>query len=292
MNDKLKSAENTIHFIQKEHERVLHGLHMEIERLQQKCSDLQFALAYQTASADTEAELRSLITGLHVESDSSKELVLSLQAELEKSQQKVIELEEQLRWQELEKQNQLNIKEAKIQELIRGLNITSSDQKVQIDKTASSKSALSPYLKEDSLRKRYEKHYSSQMVLKPTLVPIVPGTSHHSSDLKLASADLNQSNVHGKKVLKNQLQRNRNLASNSMMESNKPWSVNTTRNNHSSLIRQESLPSDFKATVATLPPIQPARRPQCEVNVQSLAVDLDFVKTRQKKALNFATEQI
>ena len=94
--------------------------------------DLQFALAYQTASADTEAELRSLITGLHVESDSSKELVLSLQAELEKSQQKVIELEEQLRWQELEKQNQLNIKEAKIQELIRGLNISSSDQKVLI----------------------------------------------------------------------------------------------------------------------------------------------------------------
>jgi TolA-binding protein len=92
--------------------------------------DLQFALAYQTASADTEAELRSLITGLHVESDSSKELVLSLQAELEKSQQKVIELEEQLRWQELEKQNQLNIKEAKIQELIRGLNISSSDPKV------------------------------------------------------------------------------------------------------------------------------------------------------------------
>ena len=38
MNDKLKSAESAIHFIQKEHERVLHGLHMEIERLQQKCS--------------------------------------------------------------------------------------------------------------------------------------------------------------------------------------------------------------------------------------------------------------
>ena len=93
---------------------------------------MQFALAYQTASADTEAELRSLITGLHVESDSSKELVLSLQAELEKSQQKVIELEEQLRWQELEKQNQLNIKEAKIQELLKGLNISSNDPKVLI----------------------------------------------------------------------------------------------------------------------------------------------------------------
>ena len=38
MDLKLKSAESAIAFIQKEHERVLHGLHMEIERLQQKCS--------------------------------------------------------------------------------------------------------------------------------------------------------------------------------------------------------------------------------------------------------------
>ena len=38
MDDRLKSAESAILFIQKEHERVLHGLHMEIERLQQKCS--------------------------------------------------------------------------------------------------------------------------------------------------------------------------------------------------------------------------------------------------------------
>ena len=82
------------------------------------------------------------------------------------------------------------------------------------------------------------------------------------------------------------------MASNSMAEqyNNKPWSVNTRSN----LMRQESLPSDFKATVATLPPIEASKRPQFEaaVNVQSLAVDLDFVKTRQKKALNFATEQI
>ena len=92
-------------------------------------TDLQFALAHQTASADTEAELRSLITGLQGESDLSKDLVLSLQAELEKSQQKVIELEEQLRWQELENQNQLNLKEAKIQEFKRSLNIY-TDSKV------------------------------------------------------------------------------------------------------------------------------------------------------------------
>ena len=82
--------------------------------------DLQFALAHQTASAETEAELRSFIVGLQVESDSNKDLVLSLQAELERSQQKVIELEDQLRWQQLQSQNQLNVKEAKIKELKRG----------------------------------------------------------------------------------------------------------------------------------------------------------------------------
>ena len=38
MDDRLRSAESAIAFIQNEHERVLHGLHMEIERLQQKCS--------------------------------------------------------------------------------------------------------------------------------------------------------------------------------------------------------------------------------------------------------------
>ena len=143
-----------------------------------------------------------------------------------------------------------------------------------------------------SIFQRYEKHCSSQMFLKPTLVPIVPGSGR--SDLKLSTteAEVHHSSYHGKKVLKNQLQRNRSLASNSMSEqyNNKPWSVNT----RNSLLRQESLPSDFKATVATLPPIVASKRPQFEaaVNVQSLAVDLDFVKTRQKKALNFATEQI
>ena len=126
------------------------------------------------------------------------------------------------------------------------------------------------------------------MVLKPTLVPIVP--VNNSRELKHSSEEMPSYSTFGKKVLKNQLQRNRSLASCSMAaeSGNKPWSVN----NRNHMLRQETLPSDFKATVATLPPIQTTRRSQCEVNVQSLAVDLDFVKTRQKKALNFATEQI
>ena len=79
--------------------------------------DLQFALAHQTASADTEAELRSLVVGLQGDNEMNKDLVLSLQSELERSRQKVKELEEQLRWQQLENHNQITIKEAKIMEL-------------------------------------------------------------------------------------------------------------------------------------------------------------------------------
>merc|ERR1712001_772836 len=127
MDDRLRSAESAIAFIQNEHERVLHGLHMEIERLQQKCSDLQFALAHQTASAETEAELRSIVVGLQADSYLNKDMVLNLQTELENAQQKIVELEEQLRWQELEKQNQLNIKEVKINALKRALNINQGE---------------------------------------------------------------------------------------------------------------------------------------------------------------------
>ena len=83
---------------------------------------MQFALAHQTASAETEAELRSLVVGLQGDNEMNKDLVLSLQSELERSQQKVKELEEQLRWQQLENQNQIVIKEAKILELKKLLN--------------------------------------------------------------------------------------------------------------------------------------------------------------------------
>ena len=84
--------------------------------------DLQFALAHQTASADHEAELRSLVVGLQGDNEMNKDLVLSLQSELERSRQKVKELEEQLRWEQLENHNQITIKEAKILELKKLLN--------------------------------------------------------------------------------------------------------------------------------------------------------------------------
>lgn len=111
---------------------------------------MQFALAHQTASAETEAELRSFIVGLQGESDLNKDLVLSLQAELERSQQKVIELEEQLRWQQMENQNVLNNKDAKILELKKALKI--DEPKTESSKLQKS-SSLSPFLKEDICKK-------------------------------------------------------------------------------------------------------------------------------------------
>ena len=138
---------------------------------------------------------------------------------------------------------------------------------------------------------RFEGRSSQPMVIKPTLVPLVPGAS---STTKSSSRDFNSEAVIGhhrisssKQSIRTQLQRNRNLviSQNMPAESNQPWSVNQGRIYH----RQESLPSDFKATVATLPPIQSKPR---EVNVQSLAVDLDFVKVGQKKpAFNVTTNQ-
>ena len=42
--DKLRSAESALAFVQVEHKKVLDGLHLEIQRLQQKCSGEKFAL--------------------------------------------------------------------------------------------------------------------------------------------------------------------------------------------------------------------------------------------------------
>ena len=66
--------------------------------------------------------MRSLVVGLQGDNEMNKDLVLSLQSELERSRQKVKELEEQLRWQQLENHNQITNKEAKILELKKLLN--------------------------------------------------------------------------------------------------------------------------------------------------------------------------
>ena len=89
---------------------------------------------------------------------------------------------------------------------------------------------------------------SNPSILKPTLVPLA--TENMNLELKM------------------QLQRR------SSKTNHQPWSFNNQKK--VSFKDSNPLPTDFKATVASLPPI--LKKPYNNVNVQSLAVDLDFVK--------------
>lgn len=113
------------------------------------------------------------------------------------------------------------------------------------------------------------------MNLKPTLAPLIPVTGVSDQVQKMAT-QLSE-DERRKLLLKSQLQRNRIV--------NQPWSVhsratsiNRIQDVAAEAPKSSSLPTDFKANVASLPPIQIKR----EVNVQSLAVDLDFVKTKKQ----------
>ena len=97
------------------------------------------------------------------------------------------------------------------------------------------------------------------MTLKPTLVPLPSDNTNLE--------------------LKMQLQRR---GSKTCHHHHQPWSCS---NKKVSFKESSPLPNDFKATVASLPPIL-KKTPALRYNVQSLAVDLDFVKLNPtKKAL-------
>ena len=240
--------------------------------------DLQFALAHQTASAETEAELRSLVVGLQGDNEMNKDLVLSLQSELERSQQKVKELEEQLRWQQLENHNQITIKEAKIMELKKLLNPHHDFCDTDLNKPPMRQVSLNDLTRTESYKQvnptterlcskthatlpNFQRRGSQPMTLKPTLVPLPSDNTNLE--------------------LKMQLQRR---AAGSKTCHHQPWSCSNKKVSFKE--SSSPLPNDFKATVASLPPIL-KKPPAALHNVQSLAVDLDFVKLNPttKKAL-------
>ena len=99
------------------------------------------------------------------------------------------------------------------------------------------------------------------MTLKPTLVPLPSDNTNLE--------------------LKMQLQRR---AAGSKTCHHQPWSCSNKKVSFKE--SSSPLPNDFKATVASLPPIL-KKPPAALHNVQSLAVDLDFVKLNRttKKAL-------
>ena len=128
----------------------------------------------------------------------------------------------------------------------------------------------------------FERRRNSQpsASLKPSIVPPLELKMPSSSDAKT--------------VFRNQLQRHKSLSnyyhhpgSNITLEGAstrpKPWSISPKI----TVMTPATLPVDFKASVATLPPIEikPKRTTSSkEINVQSLAIDTtDFIKTPTAK---------
>ena len=124
----------------------------------------------------------------------------------------------------------------------------------------------------------FERRRNSQpsTSLKPSIVPPLELKMPSSSDAKT--------------VFRNQLQRHKSLSNyypgitlEGASTRPKPWSISPKI----TVMTPATLPVDFKASVATLPPIEikPKRTTSSkEINVQSLAIDTtDFIKTPTAK---------
>ena len=207
----------------------------------------------------------------------NKDLVLSLQTELEKSQHRIIELEEQLRWQELENQNQLSLKEAKINALKRVLNfggVGGAEADLRLYERRNSQPNSSSSISTPSSTS------TNASLMKPSLVPLELRMSQTSSSSGSSSEN-------AKIVFRHHLQRQKSLSTATQYPTlegastrPKPWSISPKM----TVITPAALPEDFKATVATLPPIELKRsKSTAEVNIHSLAIDNDFGKSKLTK---------
>ena len=206
----------------------------------------------------------------------NKDLVLSLQTELEKSQHRIIELEEQLRWQELENQNQLSLKEAKINALKRVLNFGGggAEADLRLYERRNSQPNSSSSISTPSSTS------TNASLMKPSLVPLELRMSQTSSSSGSSSEN-------AKIVFRHHLQRQKSLSTATQYPTlegastrPKPWSISPKM----TVITPAALPEDFKATVATLPPIELKRsKSTAEVNIHTLAIDNDFGKSKLTK---------
>ena len=85
---------------------------------------------YKTASK-TEESLKEIVKQCQEENSQLKQTLSSIQASIEQKDKRIEELEESQQWQELQHQNQLNSKEAKIQELKTQLKVVNDVGKLQ-----------------------------------------------------------------------------------------------------------------------------------------------------------------
>jgi hypothetical protein len=211
----------------------------------------------------------------------NRDLVIGLQSELEKNQQKVNELQEQLQWQELQHHNQLNLKEARIQEFKKS---NSGGLKNIQDREQSAATLTSEQIAQKFAAR---KSPSAMTVGRRSSEPQEP-----SSNIRTLSQISDQVPETRAKVFRHQLQRVKSLNMSSQCSpieptrssDRQPWSVNRmvvydsyAETSEALSKGQTALPVYFKATVATLPPIAPTSATHHgrsrEVNVTSMAVD-------------------
>merc|ERR1719266_174970 len=103
-------------FVEREQERVLHGLHQEIAALTQRCSDLQFQLTMQERAAKVEDELRARLADVERVFEEERSGRAEANDALVELVGKRDELEASLAWERLEWRNRTEGLEARLVE--------------------------------------------------------------------------------------------------------------------------------------------------------------------------------
>ncbi|KAI8494746.1 Coiled-coil domain of unknown function [Branchiostoma belcheri] len=114
LQDKLRSAQSSILFMQQEHAKTLKGLHEEMHKLQKKCAELTFQLAMETTSTPDEDYFRKKSVGLEKELKQKDDDWKDVQEQAEKKDKRIEMLEQQLRAQEKKFKDELKLKSTKM----------------------------------------------------------------------------------------------------------------------------------------------------------------------------------
>ncbi|XP_078611879.1 coiled-coil domain-containing protein 92-like [Branchiostoma floridae x Branchiostoma japonicum] len=126
LQDKLRSAQGSILFMQQDHAKTLKGLHEEMHKLQKKCAELTFQLAMETTSTPDEDYFRKKSVGLEKELKQKDDEWKDVQEHAEKKDKRIEMLEQQLRAQEKKFKDELKLKSTKMAQLSNELDSKSA----------------------------------------------------------------------------------------------------------------------------------------------------------------------
>jgi len=117
LESQLKSAQGAITFLQKEHSGVLNGLHQEIKKLQQKCSELQYGLNVRIGLVESGEYYEQQIAQLQNELAQKTRMCKELETQLSSKDVEIEKLRNQLQWRENEMRTELTEKTIRLKDL-------------------------------------------------------------------------------------------------------------------------------------------------------------------------------